>query len=72
MVFFEKNFALIYEFSLKLRGQGQGEIRYIHDELGYNYRMTNIQAAILLGQLEDIDYIFENKVRVFERYRKNL
>ncbi|MHA2182965.1 MAG: DegT/DnrJ/EryC1/StrS family aminotransferase, partial [Promethearchaeota archaeon] len=32
----------IYRFALKLRGQGQTEKRYIHDELGYNHRMTNV------------------------------
>ena len=62
----------IYNFALKLRGQGQTDKRYVHDELGYNYRMTNIQAAILLGQLENIEYVFNMKARVFERYRKNL
>lgn len=69
---FLTNDKSIYDFAMKLRGQGQTEEKYIHDELGYNYRMTNIQAAILLGQLENIDYIFENKKRVFERYRNNL
>jgi perosamine synthetase len=34
--------------------------------------MTNIQAAILLGQLESIDSIFNNKKRIFERYKQNL
>ena len=62
----------IYRFALKLRGQGQTEKKYIHDELGYNYRMTNVQAAILLGQLENIPLIHKNKQRVFERYRDNL
>ena len=62
----------IYDFAMKIRGQGQSDERYIHDELGHNYRMTNIQAAILLGQLQNLNYIFENKKRVFERYKKNL
>ena len=62
----------IYDFALKIRGQGQSETRYIHDELGYNYRLTNVQAAILLSQLEDVDYIWANKKRVFERYKNNL
>ena len=62
----------INKFALKLRGQGQSEVRYIHDELGYNYRMTNIQAAILLGQLEEYEYILEDKQRVFFRYQENL
>jgi perosamine synthetase len=62
----------VYDFANKLRGQGQGKTRFIHDELGYNYRMTNIQAAILLSQLENVDIIHEEKKRVFERYQKNL
>ena len=62
----------IYKFALKIRGQGQTHTKYIHDELGYNYRMTNIQAAILLGQLENIEYIKSNKKRVFDRYQNNL
>jgi len=40
-----------------LRGQGQDpKLRYWFIELGYNYRMTNIQAAIGLGQMENIDW----------------
>lgn len=62
----------VYEFAKKLRGQGQGRTRFVHEELGYNYRMTNVQAAILLSQLECVDKIREEKRRVFERYRKNL
>ena len=69
---FLTNDKSVYNFALKLKGQGQTNERYIHDELGYNYRMTNIQAAILLGQLENMDYVIENKKRVFERYKNNL
>lgn len=62
----------VYEFAKKVHGQGQSPKRYIHDVLGYNYRMTNIQAAILLGQLEEYEYILEEKNRVFNRYKENL
>lgn len=55
-----------------MRGQGQSSIRYIHDKLGYNYRMTNIQAALLYGQLLIQDEIRERKAIVFELYRKEL
>ena len=34
--------------------------------------MTNIQAALLLGQLENYEWIYENKKRVCDRYKKNL
>jgi perosamine synthetase len=62
----------IYEYTKKLHGQGLSSKRYIHDVMGYNYRMTNIQAAILYGQLEDIELIKEEKERVFSLYRQLL
>jgi perosamine synthetase len=62
----------IYDFAYKLRGQGQTNKRYIHDELGYNYRMTNIQAAMLLAQLEDADEVKKKKQKVFDCYKYHL
>lgn len=60
----------IYENAIIEHGQGQKiGTRYIHDRLGYNYRMTNVQAAILLGQFECMDEITSLKHRAFERYR---
>lgn len=59
-------------FLYKLRSQGQSETRFIHDVLGYNYRMTNIQAAILRGQLEDYEEIKNKKKYVFSLYKKLL
>lgn len=61
-----------YEFALKVRGQGQTEKRYIHDILGNNYRMTNIQAAILLGQLESFEETKSLKKNIFDQYKSNL
>lgn len=45
---------------------------YWHDILGYNYRMTNIAAAIGLGQLNNSKNIIKNKIRVFNIYKKYL
>lgn len=56
----------------KLRSQGQSDVRFLHDEFGYNYRMTNIQAAILHGQLLNINEIRNLKVNVFGLYEKLL
>jgi len=62
----------IYDFVKCIHGQGQRSgAKYIHDNLGYNYRMTNIQAAILLGQLEVLPEIIERKNIIFEMYRKH-
>ncbi|HKC99308.1 MAG TPA: LegC family aminotransferase [Methylomirabilota bacterium] len=34
---------------------------WIHDEIGFNYRMTNIQAALGVAQLEQLDHFVESK-----------
>tara|TARA_R110000823_G_scaffold309803_2_gene434307 strand:+ start:3163 stop:4341 length:1179 start_codon:yes stop_codon:yes gene_type:complete len=62
----------IYEYIKKIHNQGQSEKRYVHDEMGYNYRMTNIQAAILYGQLQDSEEIKEKKHDIFKIYREGL
>lgn len=46
--------------------------RYWHQVVGYNYRMTNVQAAIGLAQLERIDELVAAKRRVAARYRRAL
>ena len=43
--------------------------RYWHDVLAYNYRMTNIQAAIGLAQLEQADEILAKKRAIADIYR---
>jgi perosamine synthetase len=43
---------------------------YIHDEVGYNYRMTNVTAAIGVAQMENLDKIIENKRRTAEKYKQ--
>lgn len=57
----------------RLRGQGLASDReYWHDIIGYNYRMTNICAAIGLAQLERIESIRDGKVALANRYRTAL
>lgn len=43
----------------KLRNHFFGQPRFLHQDMGYNYRLTNIQAAIGLAQLEKIDEFVE-------------
>ena len=69
---FLTNDEKIYNFATKVKSQGQTSTRYVHDELGYNYRMTNIQAALLLGQLEQYEFIKKNKEKIFNYYRESL
>lgn len=46
-------------------------VYFDHDEVGYNYRMTNLQAALGLAQLEQLENFIEIKKRNFERYIQN-
>jgi perosamine synthetase len=62
----------VFEFINITKNQGQSEVKFIHNQLGYNYRMTNIQAAILYGQILDLNYILERKKSIFKLYRDNL
>lgn len=48
------------------------ELYYIHDEIGFNYRMTNIQAALGIAQLEQLENFIEIKNRNYERYAKEI
>ena len=43
-------------------------INYIHDNIGYNFRLTNIQAAIGVGQLEQLPDYIERKQKNFSNY----
>jgi perosamine synthetase len=46
--------------------------RFIHEDLGWNYRMTNIQAALGVAQLEQIDKVLEKKRHIGNTYDKLL
>ena len=46
--------------------------RYWHTDIGFNYRMTNLQAALGLAQLERIDEILAKKKTIFEWYQAGL
>jgi perosamine synthetase len=56
-----------------LRDHGMSkEKRYWHDYVGYNFRMTNLQAAIGVAQLERIEEILANRNIVEKEYKKKL
>jgi perosamine synthetase len=44
----------------------------VHEELGWNYRMTNLQAALGLAQLERLDEFVERKRAMGHRYTEGL
>ena len=41
---------------------------YIHDEIGYNYRMTNVQAALGVAQMEELPEFIRRKQKNYELY----
>jgi perosamine synthetase len=50
----------------------QKKQRFLHEELGYNYRMTNMQAALGVAQLARIDRIVEQKRSIARAYSERL
>lgn len=57
----------------KLRDHGMSkDRRYWHEDIGFNYRMTNLQAAIGCAQLEKIDEILDRNNQIENNYIKTL
>jgi dTDP-4-amino-4,6-dideoxygalactose transaminase len=46
------------------------EIYFVHGEVGYNYRMTNLQAALGIAQLEQLEQFIHNKKNNYEFYNQ--
>jgi len=47
---------------------GVGKNRFNHDDIGWNYRMTNMQAAVGCGQLKNIKWIIKRKKQIGRKY----
>jgi len=63
----------LYEKMKYLRDQSMSlEKRYWHTEIGFNYRMTNLQAALAVAQLERIDEMLDKRIEIFSWYHKYL
>ncbi len=63
----------LIERAYHLKTQGVSPTReYWHDVVGFNYRMTNICAAIGVAQLEHVEEILDRKRRIADWYREDL
>jgi perosamine synthetase len=63
----------LYDRSVHFKGQGLAKHRqYWHDVVGYNYRMTNICAAIGLAQLEQVEQFIDRKKAIAAQYKSLL
>jgi len=51
---------------------GKKSGNYDYELIGYNYKMTNIQAAMGIAQIKNLKKILEKKKRIFQFYEKNL
>jgi perosamine synthetase len=71
MICFKKKKHL--DFAKKLRDHGMNlKKRYWHDSVGYNYRMTNLQAAVGLAQMERLNYFIKQKRNIAKKYNSYL
>jgi perosamine synthetase len=67
------NNAETYEKLQYLRNQGRiNRGSFVHPEIGYNFRMTDLQSAIGLAQLEKLAEIIEKKKNILNHYAKSL
>lgn len=63
----------IYKKLLYLRNQGRLDRgSFIHPEIGYNFRITDMHAAIGLVQLDKLSWIIERKHEIYSWYREQL
>ena len=67
------NDSELHERLLKLRNLGFGKDRnYIHEDFGYQFRLSSMQAALGINQIKRIDKIVERKKKIYESYLSRL
>jgi perosamine synthetase len=63
----------VWQTARRLRDHAMSpQRRYWHEEVGYNYRMTNLQAALGVAQLERIDSFMAHRRRIVDWYQEGL
>ena len=67
------NSPALAEKAKSLKNLSYGKVnKFMHEDIGFNYRLPNISAALSLGQFENINSVFKEKDRIYKRYKKNL
>jgi perosamine synthetase len=70
---FLTNDSELYQKVSKLGDHGRSNTKVLwNEEIGYKYRMSNIQAALGLAQLERIEELVDKKRQIFYWYKKSL
>jgi perosamine synthetase len=63
----------VYEEMLFLRNQGRKNSgTFIHPQIGYNFRITDMQGALGLSQLKKLSYIINTKQEIYKKYYSQL
>ncbi len=52
--------------------KSSGKFHYFHNEIGYNFRMPNLNAALACAQIESFQKIIKRKTKLYEFYAKEL
>ena len=47
-------------------------VRYVHNEIGYNFRLTNTQVAIGVAQFENLNNFLKRKSDVYNQYKNEI
>lgn len=58
--------------ALRSLSYGTGQNRFMHEAIGFNYRMPNTIAAIGCAQLEDVDFVMKRKMEIAQYYSYRL
>ncbi len=59
------------EYARTLASQARRHYQeYLHDEVGYNYKMTNLAAAVGLAQLERLEEFIDRKTKIWKYYQE--
>ena len=48
------------------------QLHFVHGAVGYNYRLTNVQAAMGLAQMEQLEGFIEHKKEIYDLYKEGL
>lgn len=64
----------LYDRCMSLRDHGRtpGDVMFFNQEVGFKYKMSSLQAALGLGQIERIDELVERKRQIFSWYQSAL
>ena len=67
------NDKTLFDRAIHFKGQGLAKWReYWHDVIGYNYRMTNLSAAVGLAQIERAHELIEKKQKIAGWYHERI